>query len=182
VKASLLFRNPIHHANVMMRGQEFKENGWRYSTRRRFPEDYDLWVTIAERHELTNIPKIHLEYRVWPGSVSQDPQLRWRGEMVEIQCRMLGRMGLKPDEHQRAVHAALAFDEIRAEAAFIADAHAWLLEIYHHNQRQPAVDDRGLARVLTGRYIALYRAAGRCGVEIEGLADSPFRRYVEIPL
>ena len=182
VKAALIFRNPIHHANVMMRNQPFRDNGWRYSTRRRFPEDYDLWVTIAERHGLANIPRIHLDYRIWPGSVCQDPNLRWRNEMVEIQCRMLARMGLTPSAHQRAIHEALAFDEIRAEAGFIAEAHAWLLEIDRHNRRQPALDERGLARVLTGRYIALYRAAVRCGVPVEGLADSPFRRYVEIPL
>ena len=101
---------------------------------------------------------------------------------MEIQCQLLARLGLVPDDRQRAIHTALAFDEIPAEPQFIADAHAWLLSIYHHNQQKPVLDAEGLARVLTGRYIALFRAAVRCGAQIEGLADSPFRKYVTIPL
>lgn len=182
LKAVMMFRNPISHPTVMMRRQAFVENGWRYSTRRKFPEDYDLWVTIAQRHELANIPKVYLDYRVWPGSVCQDPQLRWRNEMLQTQFRVLARLGLTPNERQRSLHEALAFEEIRAETKFIADAHAWLLEIYQADQRQPALNAQGLARALTGRYIALVRTAARCGAEVAGLADSPFRRYVEIPL
>ena len=182
LKASLVFRIPISHPTVMMRHQAFEENGWRYSMRRQFPEDYDLWITIAERHELANMPRIYLEYRAWPGSVSHDRSVRWREKFLEIQCRLLARMGLVPDDRQQVIHMALAFDDIPGDAKFIADAHAWLLEICRHNQRQPAVDDGGLTRVLTGRYIALYRAAARCGAQIDGLADSPLRHHVEIPL
>jgi hypothetical protein len=182
LKASLIFRNPMSHPTVMMLHQAFRDNGWRYSTRRRFPEDYDLWVTIAEHHELANIPKVYLDYRIWPGSVCQDPQVQWRDEMVEIQCRMLARMGLIPSTRQRAIHAALAFDEIVPQADFLAEAHAWLLEIDHHHRMSPSLDEEALARTLTGRFIALWRAAAGCGANVEGLADSPFRHYVEIPL
>jgi glycosyltransferase involved in cell wall biosynthesis len=182
LKATMVFRNPISHPTVMMRHQAFRQNGWRYNTRRRFPEDYDLWITIAQRHALANIPKVYLDYRRWSGSVSHDPRLRWREEIVEIQCRLLACMGLVPEDVQRVIHTALAFDEIPAEAAFIAAGHAWLLEIQQCNARQRAVDALALERVLTGRYIALVRAAARCGVKIDGLAESPFRQYVTVPL
>jgi glycosyltransferase involved in cell wall biosynthesis len=182
LKATLLFRNPISHPTVLMRHQAFRENGWRYTTRRRFPEDFDLWVTIAQQHELANIPKIFLEYRIWPGSVSQDPQLRWRDEVVELQCRLLNWIGLSPNDHQRSIHGALAFDQFPGEARFITEAHGWLLEIHHHNKSTRFFDEEALARVLTGRYIALVRAAARGGLHIEGLDESPFRNYVTIPL
>jgi glycosyltransferase involved in cell wall biosynthesis len=182
VKASLIFRVPISHPTVMMVREAFIRNRWRYSTLKRFPEDYDLWVTIAERHELTNIPKVYVDYRVWPSSVSQILWERWREQFVEIQCRLLARMGLVPDDPQRGVHEALAFDEIVADVTFLTKAHTWLLTIDRHNRTQPALDSRGLARVLTGRYIALFRVAQRHGLQIDGLADSPFRQNVEIPL
>jgi glycosyltransferase involved in cell wall biosynthesis len=182
IQASLLFRIPISHPTVMMVHQRFQENHWRYNTARRYPEDYDLWVTIAEHHQIANLPRICLEYRVWPSSVSQVLWERWRDQFTDIQCRLLARMGLVPDSAQRKIHESLAFDEIPPDAQFIASAHHWLLEIDKHNRRQPSLDDRGLSRVLTGRYIALYRAAAAVGLEIEGLASSPFRRYVEVPL
>jgi glycosyltransferase involved in cell wall biosynthesis len=182
LKASLIFRIPISHPTVMMVHQPFKENHWRYNTAQRFPEDYDLWVTIAEHHEIANLPRIYLDYRVWPSSVSQVLWKGWRDHFTGIQCRLLARMGLVPSERQLKIHEALAFDEITPDAKFIQSAHEWLLEIDRHHQRHPSLDVRGLSRVLTGRYIALYRAATGRGLEIAGLANSPFRRYVEIPL
>jgi glycosyltransferase involved in cell wall biosynthesis len=182
LKASLIFRIPISHPTVMMVHQPFKENSWRYDTRKRYPEDYQLWVTIAEHHELANLPKIYLDYRVWPSSVSQNLWHRWRDQFIDIQSRLLARMNLVPNSEQRKIHESLAFDEIPSNAKFIADAHDWLLTIGAHNRKSLALNERGLTRVLTGRYIALYRAAARSGLEVDGLADSPFRRYVEIAL
>jgi len=182
LKAAMLFRNPISHPTVMMRRAAFAENGWRYSTRRNFPEDYDLWITIAHTHEFANIPKVYLDYRITAAAAESNARRHWPEEVISIQCRLLARMGLFPDDRERAIHTALAFDQIREETEFIAAAHAWLLKIRDHNKRKPALDDNGLARVLTGRYIALFRAATRAGIEIDGLAESPFRRYVEIPL
>jgi glycosyltransferase involved in cell wall biosynthesis len=182
LKAALLFRNPISHPTVMMRHQAFQENGWRYSPRRQFPEDYDLWITIAERHELANIPKLYLDYRILPSAIVPNVRRHWPEEMIAIQCRLLARLGLIPNEQQRAIHYSLAFDEIRAEPEYIAQAHAWLLDILHHNQRRGVLDEQGLNRALTGRYIALVRAASRSETKIEGLANSSFRQYVTIPL
>jgi hypothetical protein len=182
VKAAMLFRNTISHPTVMMRRQAFAENGWRYETDKRIPEDYFLWTLIAQRHELANIPKVYLEYRIWPGSMCQKPWPEMRQQSVAAQCRFLKLTGLTPNHQQRGIHQALAFDEIPAEAAFIAAAHQWLLEIWRHNDRSRVFNPAALARVLTGRYIALVRAAARCGATIPGLADSLFRPYVEIPL
>jgi glycosyltransferase involved in cell wall biosynthesis len=182
LKASLIFRIPISHPTVMMVHEPFKQNHWRYNTAKRYPEDYELWVTIAEHHELANLPRIYLDYRVWPSSVSQNLWHRWRDQFIDIQCRVLARIGLVPNGEQRKIHESLAFDEILPDANFIVDAHDWLLTIDAHNRKTPALMERGLTRVLTGRYIALYRAVARGGVKVDGLADSPFRRYVEISL
>jgi glycosyltransferase involved in cell wall biosynthesis len=182
LKATLLFRNPISHPTVMMRRRAFVANGWRYQNRKRFPEDYDLWVTIAQRHELTNIPKVYLDYRIWPGSMCQKPWPELCEQCVAAQCRLLALTGLVPDESRRTIHHALAFDEIPAEATFIAAAHDWLLDIWRHNERRRVFEPAALARVLTGRYIALVRAAAKCGEAVPGLAGSIFRPYVEIPL
>ena len=36
----------------------------------RHAEDYDLWLRLAERHQLANLPEVVLRYRVHPGQVS----------------------------------------------------------------------------------------------------------------
>jgi glycosyltransferase involved in cell wall biosynthesis len=182
VKAGLIFRNTISHPTVMMRRQAFQENGWRYTTDKTIPEDYFLWTLIAQRHKMANIPKVFLDYRIWPGSMCQKGWTELRDQCVVAQCRLLALAGLNADDPQRGVHYPLAFDEIPTDATFIAAAHQWLLEIWRHNDRSRFFDSAALARVLTGRYIALVRAAARCGKNIPGLADSLFRPYVQIPL
>ncbi len=182
VKAALLFRNPIAHSAVMMRRQSFQDYGWQYNERRRYPEDYDLWVTIAEHGELANLPSVQLNYRIWPGSVCQELTARWRPESMEIQSRLLARMKVEMSLQQKLIHAALAFDELAAEASFIADAHDWLVQIQRRNQSSQTLPVAGLNRVLTGRYIALYRTAARAGIPIADLDQSPFRQYVQVPL
>jgi glycosyltransferase involved in cell wall biosynthesis len=182
IKATMLFRVAMSHPTVMMRQEQFARNGWRYAERQQFPEDYDLWVTILQRHELANLPKVLLAYRIWPGSVCQRPWPAQRDQHLAVQCRLMEGIGLAPNPRQRAIHRALAFDEIPAEAKFLASAHEWLNEIWRHNEQKPFFDPQSLARVLTGRYIALVRAAARCGEKIAGLTDSMFRPYVEIPL
>jgi hypothetical protein len=178
----MIFRNPMSHPTVMMRHQAFKENGWRYETDKGIPEDYFLWTLIARRHEMANIPKVYLDYRIWPGSMCQKPWPQMRSQSVVAQCRLLALTGLIPDEEHCRIHEALAFDEIPAQTSFIAAAHAWLVEIWRHNDRRPFFESAALARVLTGRYIALVKAAARCRKRIPGLSDSMFRRYVEVPL
>jgi len=182
LKAALLFRNPISHPTVMMRHDVFKKHGWRYSTRRNFPEDYDLWTALSERHEFANIPKVYLDYRVLPGAIAPSGRRHWPETVISIQERLLARMGLIPNPRQRTVHAALAFDEITHEQDFISAAHKWLIDISEHHRVQPVFNQRGLTRVLTGRYVALCRAAARGGIEVAGLAESPFRQYVTTSL
>ena len=182
LKATLLFRNAISHPTVMMRREELLANGWRYQNRPRFPEDYDLWVTIAQRRQLANLPVVLLDYRIWPGSMCQKPWPELRIQSLAAQCRLLEMIGLVPDADQRDIHLALAFDQISDDADFICSAYRWLVQIHQANQRKKFFESEALARVLTGRYIALVRAAARSGWPVAGLAESIFRPYVEIPL
>ena len=186
LRAVMMFRNPISHPTVMMRGEAFKKNGWRYSMERRFPEDYELWVTIAKKHLIVNLPRVYLEYRIWPGSVRQQRWEGWEDHQVDLQCRLLSRVGIVPDAREREIHKALSFDQVAADAEFLRSAHAWLVKILEHNRRMGAdayFAEAGLMRALTGRYIALAKKAAETGEGVYGeLMDSPFRGNVEIAL
>jgi hypothetical protein len=182
IKATLLFRNPMSHPTAMMRRDAFLAEGWRYSERRKYPEDYDLWATIARRHELANLPTVLLDYRAWPGSVSNEAHLCWRDEVVDIQLRMLSWLGISAGTAERRLHGALAFDQIPAEREFLEHAHDWLVRIAEKNRRERVFDEIALMRVLTGRFIALARTAARMGVTVPGFASSPFMPFVEVPI
>ena len=165
-----------------MRHDALRENGWCYPVGKHIPEDYHLWAAIAQRHELINLPRVYLDYRIWPNSMCQKPWPQLRDQCVVAQSRLLANIGLTPNDAQKSIQRALAFDEIAQNPMFIEAAHQWLLAIWNANQRRPFFDSEGLARVLTGRFIALVRAAARCEMNLNSLAASPFRAYVEVPL
>ena len=69
IRAILLVRNCFIHPTVMARrGALSQVGGYRAKFTR--AEDYDLWLRLAERHELANLPEVVLHYRVHAAQVS----------------------------------------------------------------------------------------------------------------
>ena len=69
IRASLVERNCIIHSTVMMRRNALSRVGG-YRARFTHAEDYDLWLRLAERYQLANLPDVVLHYRLHPGQVS----------------------------------------------------------------------------------------------------------------
>jgi glycosyltransferase involved in cell wall biosynthesis len=69
VKWRLLFGNALVHSTVMMRRRNVLAAG-NYDVTCEPSEDYDLWSRLGQRHQVVNIPEIHLKYRVHASSVS----------------------------------------------------------------------------------------------------------------
>lgn len=66
---SLLVHNPIIHPSVVLRRSAILEVGnYRHL---QDVEDYDLWLRLAARFKLANLPQTLLLYRQHPGSVTQ---------------------------------------------------------------------------------------------------------------
>lgn len=62
-REALKSRSPLGHTSVLMRRAVLEEVGG-YRTRFPLAEDYDLWLRIAERHALANVPDIVGRYRI----------------------------------------------------------------------------------------------------------------------
>jgi hypothetical protein len=69
IRRSLLLWSPLAHPTVMMRKSAFEAVGG-YRRAFELAEDYDLWLRMAERFELANLPTCLLYHRVHPGQVS----------------------------------------------------------------------------------------------------------------
>lgn len=70
----LRFCNAMHHPTVLFRRDAILEAG---NYRDIMPiEDYDLWLRVANRHEIDNLPQPLLRYRVHTNSVSAEHQAR----------------------------------------------------------------------------------------------------------
>jgi hypothetical protein len=133
IHSTLQRRNCLIHPSVLIRRTALNEaGGYRFD----HVEDYDLWLRIAERHELANLPEPMILYRVHPAQVSLevlDEQVR-RSVAVRKAAGIRRREGVDPltgvDELTPAVVARLKLDEREVAGALESEwlARASLLE------------------------------------------------------
>lgn len=69
VRAFLDAASPLAHPAVMFRRAAAMEAGG-YRPQIEPAEDYDLWLRLAERHEIANLPDVVLHYRVHAGQAT----------------------------------------------------------------------------------------------------------------
>lgn len=69
VRAFMVKASPLAHPSVMVRRSAVIAIGG-YRPQMEPAEDYDLWLRLAERHDLANLPDVLLEYRVHSGQVT----------------------------------------------------------------------------------------------------------------
>jgi len=72
IQIKLLFFNCFVHSSVMIRKIALEKSGLYPEDPDKFPpEDYDLWLRIAQYFEVANLPKPLLQYRELPSSISR---------------------------------------------------------------------------------------------------------------
>jgi glycosyltransferase involved in cell wall biosynthesis len=85
LQRQLYFRNVLPHGAMMLRRSAVLAAG---GYRDVGPaEDYDLWLRLATRHELGNVPDILFSYRVTTGGVSVQAGAAQRTAMKEVRQR-----------------------------------------------------------------------------------------------
>ncbi len=91
----LIHSNCFAQSTVMMRTEAFRSLGGY-----RFPlaEDYDLWLRMAERYELANLPEPVLFYRVHSDQISsqQLKKLTTSALGVQVSARVRRQLGYDP--------------------------------------------------------------------------------------
>ena len=90
VQIKLLFYNCFVHSSVMMRKDTLNRCGVYPEDPEKFPpEDYDLWLRIAPVAQVANLPKVLLQYRELPGSIS-----RQKLEIMQARARKMSSNAL----------------------------------------------------------------------------------------
>lgn len=81
----LLMNNQFVHSSTMIRAASLKAIGLYSEDPKHFPpEDYDLWLRIAQRYSIANLPQVLLEYLEVPTSIS-----RTKEQLIEERARKM---------------------------------------------------------------------------------------------
>jgi GT2 family glycosyltransferase len=85
IRAALSRRNCIIHSTVMVRADALRRAGG-YRTRFEFADDYDLWLRLADRYRLVNLPDVLVYYRVHAGQASEQDVERQAVGVLAVQA------------------------------------------------------------------------------------------------
>lgn len=90
VERDLLVESPLVHPAAAIRGRALAAaGGWRDGP---FPEDYDLWLRLAEAGgRLTNLPRLLLDWRESPGRLTRTDPRYALDRHVALKCAFLAR-------------------------------------------------------------------------------------------
>lgn len=150
VRRDLLVESPLVHPAAAIRRAALEDvGGWREGD---FPEDYDLWLRLAESGgELTNLPRRLLDWRESARRLTRTDARYAIARHVALKCAFLARGGLAGRREVAlwgAGETGKAFaDALRAEGVSVA----LFVE----------VDPRKIGRTVRGAPVVAYTEVGR---------------------
>lgn len=163
-KATLLFRTPFVHPSAMVRRDVLIDGELRYDEElMSASEDWDLWLRVARRGKLANVPEVLFRYRIRAaGDPSRDRE-KWRDASV-VARRALEAFGLTPNEEEVELHLNVAHADPAREPDFLERAEEWLLRVRRINKESGWCSAGAMDILTTDLWGALCVAAASRGV------------------
>jgi len=96
VRRLLETASPLAHPAVMFRRQAVLDAGL-YRQQVTPAEDYDLWLRLADRAELANLPDVLLHYRLHPGQMTANRDEGFAVATLVVQAASRERRAGRPD-------------------------------------------------------------------------------------
>ena len=157
IAVHLLFGCPFGMSSVMMRREAFERTGVRF--RECMAEDYQLWVDLADRLRMANIPESLVFYRRWEEQISTR-QLGRQTDSARMtqQALLLEKLGitLSDDEARIFTHFNLRVDPLAVEDMPVY--RRILKRIYQANKERKTY----ASKILRKQVLRRYKLAAMC--------------------
>lgn len=133
IPVNLLFHNVFAQSAVMMRRSILTDAPYRED----FPpaEDYDLWVRIASKCRIANLPRVLVKYRKHAEGVSWRKTEAMEASVVKNIRQQLERLGFEPDDKDLIVHRRIGLKQRAQNLEELISAENWLMRIAVANRR-----------------------------------------------
>ncbi len=149
LQSRLLFRSCHHNSSIMARTAVLQE--YRYREQYAVCEDFDLFVRLARKYKLGNLPKILVCRRVHASGITREKAQLVREKNLEIVSAQLAELDVEftPADLERHF-LLLRMDRLQStrDRKYLEWADAWLLKLQAANQHVLRYPERALARVV----------------------------------
>jgi glycosyltransferase involved in cell wall biosynthesis len=177
IRARLLFQNAFAHSAIMLRPDVLRREGLRYDPTFPLAEDYALWVAVAERAGVANLPEKLVRFRMHPESVSHVGRPEQRRSVRRIRADQLARLGVEADEVALDLHEAIATGVFTPSAEFLDRADAWIQGLRAFGARLGPGGEAALVRETAFRWGRVCRRSRTLGLfALRRFRASPLHR------
>jgi hypothetical protein len=130
-KCVLLFGCCVAHPSVIVR-RSILETGFSYSYLYPHGEDYGLWVQIAQKYDITNLPQVLLKYRISGSQISTQYAQQQQETTAKIQLEQINALGIEPTQQECRLHWAISQNEF-IPVLYVHSVLAWLTKLKEAN-------------------------------------------------
>ncbi|MDE2058362.1 MAG: glycosyltransferase family 2 protein [candidate division NC10 bacterium] len=177
LQSRLLFTSCHHHSSIMARTAVLQE--YRYREQNAVCEDVDLFVRLARKYKLGNLPTILLRRRVHASGITREKAQLVKEKNLEIISAQLAELGVEftPADLERHF-LLLRMDRLAStpDRTYIEWANAWLLKLQAANQHALRYPERPLARMVGEIWCVV------CWHALTGMGWSAWKYFRESPL
>ncbi|MFV0625283.1 glycosyltransferase family 2 protein [Sphingomonas sp. ac-8] len=160
IGAWLLFRSAFQQSSVMGRAELLKA----YPYQRSFDvcEDLDVFVRLARRHRLANLPRVLIDRRVHPDQTVRLRQDRIRERKTQLYAGPLAELGMMFNAEDLRRHTLLGKTKLEGVALpedFLGWADGWLRTLRMRNAESRYVAPEGMALATSWFWLLACRVA-----------------------
>lgn len=137
IKLILPFENPFSHPSIMLRLEVAKSIG--YSQSYSYCEDYDLWIKIASKNKVANIPECLTYYRVHPSNNLREYTQTQKQSTLELQSDIMDEWGINPTVEELLIHAKISTNQSKQHFTSEEKINAltiWINKVLTYQQKQ----------------------------------------------
>ena len=159
IRCKLLFESTFMHPAVMMRKEILIANHYRYRMEYKATEDYGLWVEIARKHRVANIPDRLLNYRIVSSSITNQA-LKNMNERMKIMKRIysvaLDDLGADYSEEELNIHAEIALSSTLKHFKYTKKSVGqWLEKLMKINEKTKKYDIETFQKEIAEQYFKI---------------------------
>jgi hypothetical protein len=148
IKCLLLFVSVVAHPTVIMRRNVLADSLLQYSDTFQHAEDYELWLRLSRKTNITNLNEVLLKYRISPGQITQKHRSEQLQCHMRVQVEAIKILGFEPSPKEQQVHAALSFNSDIPHPEYIKDAAQWLLKLQARNDSSKCYPEPAFTKIL----------------------------------
>ncbi|WP_209125515.1 glycosyltransferase [Alkalihalobacillus sp. BA299] len=159
IKCSLLFNSCIYHPTVMIRKNILNKFNLFYNEDAIHAEDYDLWVRLAQKTNLANLPEPLLFYRMHKNQIGKVFYKEQLNTTNKIRLKQIHYLGIEPTKEEFHIHRLLTKSKNQKHLKLlkqkITDVEKWIDKLLQKNNKIHYFNQDSFKKILSNFLIKI---------------------------